>query len=94
MDTLDRIAAHIDKTGGPSLDMQLATAVSKVICDGILGPGDALPDERELCDALSLPRSIVRQALETLRTSGGIYHKAGVCHFYTTPIKRDMQSTV
>lgn len=94
MDTLDRIAAHIDKTGGPSLDMQLATAVSKVIRDGILGPGDALPDERELCDALSLPRSIVRQALETLRTSGEIYRMSGVGTFVSPQYMRRQLGSV
>lgn len=81
MELMEYIAQCIDRTSGPSLDMQLATAISKAVHKGILGPNDPLPDERELCEALGLPRSIVRQALETLRTSGEISRRAGVGTF-------------
>lgn len=81
MELMEHIARNIDKASGLPLDMQLATALSKAMRDDVLKPGDPLPDERDLCAALDLPRSIVRQALEILRTSGDISRRAGVGTF-------------
>ena len=81
MELIENISNAIDKSCGVPLDMQLATALSKAMHNDTLKPGDPLPDERELCDALGLPRSIVRQALEILRTSGEIERRAGVGTF-------------
>lgn len=44
--------------------------IAEGIENGVLGPGDRLPSERWLCDALGVSRATVRRAIEELVTDG------------------------
>lgn len=60
---------------------QLADALSKAIevglADGTLQPGDPLPTEMELCEALDLSRSTVRKAYNELIEWKSVTRRAG-----------------
>ena len=49
---------------------QLVAIIKRHISAGILVPGDLLPSESELCKALSISRSTVRQAIGALESEG------------------------
>ena len=38
----------------------LVERITKAVADGLLGPGDRLPSEREMAEELAVSRSIVR----------------------------------
>lgn len=60
----------LDSGSTVPLHHQLAEAIRERIRSGELGPGEALPSERELCDRLGLSRGTVRQALSNVISEG------------------------
>lgn len=55
-----------------------------------LGPGDAIPSERELCEHFGVSRMTVRQAVDTLVADGLLRRKQGKGTFVAPP-KLDLQ---
>lgn len=55
----------------------LATAIREQILSGIFGPGDMLPNERELVSQSGLSRGSVREAMRILETQGLISTSVG-----------------
>ncbi|ADB51474.1 FadR/GntR family transcriptional regulator [Conexibacter woesei] len=49
---------------------QVAHQLREAILDGVLGPGDELPAERELCAQFGVSRTTVREALRALQAQG------------------------
>lgn len=56
----------IDGSNAMPLYMQLANEIQRVIDEGQLRPGDALPSERTLMEALGISRGTTRKAIEQL----------------------------
>ena len=50
---------------GP-VGVRLRNALASVVEDGVIGPGDSLPSEREMAERLDVSRSTVRQVLKDL----------------------------
>ena len=94
MNSIDYIKHHFDFESPQPPGMQLAVVVAETIKAGVLTPGDPLPTERELCDALLLPRSAVREAMEILRTSGEITRMAGLGTFVAPSFMRRQLDSV
>ena len=94
MSSIDYIKHHFDFESPQPPGMQLAVVVAETIKAGVLTPGDPLPTERELCDALLLPRSAVREAMEILRTSGEITRMAGLGTFVAPSFMRRQLDSV
>jgi DNA-binding transcriptional MocR family regulator len=63
--------------GKAPLHSQLATAVVRRIEDGVFLPGSRLPAERVLAEALTVSRTTVLHAYETLRTGAWIESRHG-----------------
>lgn len=64
---------------------QLKLAISKLIDDEELLPGDMIPKELEFCEALELSRTTVRQAIQELVNEGYIYRVKGKGSFVSKP---------
>lgn len=60
----------LDRESPTPLYLQLRDILASRITEGSLGPGDALPSERQLCDDFGLSRTTVREALRQLARLG------------------------
>jgi GntR family transcriptional regulator len=75
---LDRLRGAMDLAdAGLPLYRRLKSAVEALVGAGILKPGDLLPGERTLADALGLSRVTVRKAIETLVEEGRLKRRHG-----------------
>ena len=54
----------------PSLSRRLARELSASIATGRIRVGEKLPTEQELCDAYGVSRTVVREAISSLRAEG------------------------
>jgi len=52
--------------------------IRETILSGTLSPGDRLPSERDLANEMKVGRSVVREALRNLESSGLVHIKQGV----------------
>ena len=60
-----------------------------------VGPGQCLPSERELCQALNVSRTALRCAIRQLTDEGLLYSKASVGTFVAEPkIRRPLQTYI
>ena len=64
---------------------QLVAIIKRHISAGILSSGDLLPSEADLCRALSISRSTVRQAIGTLESEGLVVRRQGKGTFVAEP---------
>lgn len=83
------IEMSIRETGGGSIIIQpqperrlkrtddIAERIKDLIVEQSLGPGDRLPNERELIDQFHASKSTVREALKALETQGLIRSRTG-----------------
>jgi len=76
---------RIDRMGQTPLYEQVREAVFTLIREKNLVPGDALPSEHELCRALEVSRTVVRQALGQLENQGIIDRVRGKGTFVAFP---------
>ena len=60
---------------------QIKQQIKEQIERGLYKPGDMLPSEKELCEALSVSRMTIKQAMDLLVNDGTIYRKKGVGTF-------------
>lgn len=72
---------------GPRTTM-LARAVEEAVRERLLGPGDALPAERRLCDALGLSRTTLRRAFDALEAAGLIERRLGAGTFVARRVEK------
>lgn len=79
MDTSGLKALHIVQSG--QLQRLVIENLKSYIVESRLRPGDSLPTEKELSDALGVSRTVVREALKSLETLGVIEARHGVGRF-------------
>ncbi len=68
-DTLAGLRAGISKR---TMRAQITDKLASMIASGLLRPGDELPSERDLAEALEVSRETVRHAVQALATRGMI----------------------
>lgn len=81
---------QLDRRSGTPLWAQLRLLVQGWIESGVVGPGDQLPSESELCQRFGISRPVVREALGHLVADGQIYKIKGKGAFVTRP-KREVE---
>jgi DNA-binding transcriptional MocR family regulator len=68
----------------------VTTHIEEAILNGIVGPGERLPPERELAKQLSVSRSVLRDALKDLAHRGLIRTTQGGGNFVNQIIGKQM----
>lgn len=81
MDPLISKLAKLDPSGSLPLYVQLQRSLRQAISDGVLGPDDALPPERELAVDFGVSRITVRKALDALAAEGLLISRRGAGNF-------------
>ena len=64
-----------------TLTQQLVKALTGRIHEGRLKPGDRLPSEQELIEEFSVSRTVVREAISSLKATGLVASQQGVGAF-------------
>ena len=91
---LQRAVATIKRAGMISLRVQIIDFIQKEIQEGLLKPGDQIPSENELADALQINRTTVRSAFSELVTTGALTRIPGKGTFVTpTEQREEIEST-
>ncbi|HEV8635010.1 MAG TPA: FadR/GntR family transcriptional regulator [Chloroflexota bacterium] len=78
-------ALEIQPVRRRALHEQVAEALRGLIAEGKLGPGDALPPERDLARQFGVSRVTVREALRTLQLVGLVETRQGGGNFVCEP---------
>lgn len=81
----------LDKGSHLPLYVQLSTALTDQIASGHLQPGDRIPSERDLADALRISRITARLAIDALLESGLVYRAQGRGTFVAQPKMRGIK---
>jgi DNA-binding FadR family transcriptional regulator len=79
---------RLDSLSRPRLSARVADAIRREIVRGGLKPGDRLPTEQKLADALGVSRNAVREGLAELRQAGIVTSRQGVGAFVADPQTR------
>ena len=82
---MDILTRTIDFNSKVSYYLQLRELLVDQIEKNELRQGDKLPSEAELCDALKISRTVVRQAMQELEHEGLIYRRKGKGAFVAEP---------
>jgi len=93
-DSADAIFAAL-KTGssnGAPLYLQLKKSIENAVRDGIIGPGDALPSERDIALKADVSRVTVRKAVQDLVKGGILVQRHGSGTFVAPRMERVEQS--
>ena len=75
----------LDKHHPLPIYYQLQELIREKIADGVWGPGDLIPSERELSEQYNISRMTVRQALNELTNEGIVRREQGRGTFVTEP---------
>ncbi|SKA06042.1 GntR family transcriptional regulator [Consotaella salsifontis] len=78
--------------GGGPLYLRLRRSIESAVEAGVLGPGDALPSERDLADLADVSRVTVRKAVRDLVAHGLLKRRQGSGTFVALPVERVEQS--
>jgi GntR family transcriptional regulator of arabinose operon len=78
---VERIKHALLHTTASPLHARLSDAILDQITDGTLKPGEALPSERAIHEALEISRATLRQALRSLAQAGLLHSTPGAGNF-------------
>ena len=78
--------------GGAPLYLQLKKSIEQAVDSGLLGPGDALPSERDIAVKADVSRVTVRKAVQDLVRGGVLVQRHGSGTFVAARVKRVEQS--
>lgn len=77
-----------DDPGSGPLYLQLQRRLSEAITSGRLAPGDSLPAERDMATMTGLSRVTIRNAIQSLVSSGQLVQRRGSGTFVAPKVKR------
>ena len=78
--------------GGAPLYLQLRRSIEEAVNRGLIGPGDALPSERDIAEMAEISRVTVRKAVQDLVKSGVLVQRHGSGTFVAPRRERVEQS--
>jgi GntR family transcriptional regulator len=87
--TLSQVLAPLDESSAQPLYQQLQRALRGAIENGIIGPDDALPPERDLAETLGVSRITVRKAIDELVDDGLLIRKQGSGTFVSNRVEKN-----
>ncbi len=89
LSTLSQVLPPLDETSAQPLYQQLQRALRGAIENGIIGPDDALPPERDLAETLGVSRITVRKAIDELVEDGLLIRKQGSGTFVSNRVEKN-----
>ena len=89
MPTLSQVLPPLDESSAQPLYQQLQRALRGAIENGVIGPDDALPPERDLAETLSVSRITVRKAIDELVEDGLLIRKQGSGTFVSNRVEKN-----
>src|SRR5678809_132556 len=87
--TLSQVLPPLDESSAQPLYQQLQRALRGAIENGIIGPDDALPPERDLAEMLGVSRITVRKAIDELVEDGLLIRKQGSGTFVSNRVEKN-----
>jgi GntR family transcriptional regulator len=87
--TLSQVLPQLDESSAQPLYQQLQRALRGAIENGIIGPEDALPPERDLAEMLKVSRITVRKAIDELVDEGLLIRKQGSGTFVSNRVEKN-----
>ena len=87
--TLSQVLAPLDESSAQPLYQQLQRGLRAAIENGVIGPDDALPPERDLAEMLSVSRITVRKAIDELVEEGLLIRKQGSGTFVSNRVEKN-----
>jgi GntR family transcriptional regulator len=87
--TLSQVLAPLDESSAQPLYQQLQRGLRAAIENGVIGPDDALPPERDLAEMLSVSRITVRKAIDELVEDGLLIRKQGSGTFVSNRVEKN-----
>src|SRR5215510_7151057 len=87
--TLSQVLPALDESSAQPLYQQLQRALRGAIENGIIGPDDALPPERDLAEMLKVSRITVRKAIDELVDDGLLIRKQGSGTFVSNRVEKN-----
>jgi len=87
--TLSQVLPQLDESSAQPLYQQLQRALRGAIENGIIGPEDALPPERDLAEMLKVSRITVRKAIDELVEDGLLIRKQGSGTFVSNRVEKN-----
>lgn len=93
-DISDQIFAGLKQAGqsGLPLYLQLRKSIEDAVKTGLIGPGDALPSERDIATRADISRVTVRKAVQDLVKGGILVQRHGSGTFVAPRVERVEQS--
>jgi GntR family transcriptional regulator len=88
--TMATLLQDFQRTGTAPAYLRLRRALRQQVEDGLLGPGQSLPSERELAEQLSVSRVTVRKALAGLVENGVLVQRQGAGTFVAERIVKPL----
>jgi GntR family transcriptional regulator len=89
MSPLAQLMQQLATTSNLPLYQKLQRALREAIDQGVLGPAEALPAERQLATELGISRITVRKAIDGLVDEGLLVRRAGSGNFINTRIEKN-----
>jgi GntR family transcriptional regulator len=89
MSSLAQLMQQVSATSNLPLYQQLQRALREAIDQGVLGPAEALPAERQLATELGISRITVRKAIDGLVEEGLLVRRAGSGNFINTRFEKN-----
>jgi GntR family transcriptional regulator, N-acetylglucosamine utilization regulator len=87
--TLSQVLPPLDDKSAQPLYQQLQRALRGAIENGVIGPEDALPPERDLAEMLNVSRITVRKAIDELVEDGLLIRKQGSGTFVSNRVEKN-----
>jgi len=93
-DLADQIFGAMKGAGpnGAPLYLKLKRSIEEAVKRGVIGPGDALPSERDIAVKADISRVTVRKAMQDLVQTGLLVQRRGSGTFVAKPVERVEQS--
>jgi GntR family transcriptional regulator len=93
-DLSERILGAVREAGqsGAPLYLKLKRSIEDAVHEGVIGPGDALPSERDIAAKAGISRVTVRKAVQDLVKGGLLVQRHGSGTFVARPVGRVEQS--
>jgi GntR family transcriptional regulator len=87
--TLSQVLLPLDESSAQPLYQQLQRSLRGAIENGVIGPDDALPPERDLAEMLGVSRITVRKAIDELVDDGLLIRKQGSGTFVSNRVEEN-----